>query len=101
MKIDTRTDSLRAVIYTRVSTGEQADNGTSLDDQLILCRHKVEELGGQVVSEYDDPGVSGALYLSRPGIQAALRDVENARAHTLVIAKLHRSDRDVNAIPAI
>ncbi len=95
------TKTIRAILYARVSTGNQADTGTSLPEQFVLCRRKVEELGGQVIAEYADPGVSGALYLSRPGIQAALRDIEQGKANTLVIAKLDRTGRDVDVIRAI
>jgi len=90
--------SRNAVLYTRVSTGEQAEHGTSLAAQLATCRQKAEEVGASVVAHYEDAGVSGGLYLARPGIQSALRDMEAGLADTLIIAKLDRSGRDVDVV---
>ena len=63
---------MRAAIYTRVSTEEQAkDDKLSLKDQEQRCRKWCAENGHLVVGIYTDPGVSGATF-DRPGIQAAL-----------------------------
>src|SRR5579871_1830313 len=91
----------KAVLYTRVSTGEQAESGTSLEAQELACLRKAAELGLPVVGTFSDPGVSGALYLGRPGIQAALSALESRQADTLIIYKLDRSGRDVDVIRAI
>lgn len=85
---------LKAVVYTRVSTGEQAEHGTSLAGQLDVCRMKAASLGAEVVAVYEDAGVSGALYHTRPGLQSALRDLEQGKANTLIIANLSRYSRD-------
>ncbi len=87
-------ESLRAIVYTRVSTGEQAENGTSLAGQLEACKAKAQAIGAPVVSVHQDAGVSGALYQSRPGMQAALRDLESGKANCLIIANLSRYSRD-------
>ena len=55
-------DKTEAVIYTRVSTKEQADNNASLDTQLKFCKryanekglHVVEFFGGTYESAKDD-----------------------------------------------
>jgi len=86
-------DTPRAVIYTRVSTDEQVDN-TSLDGQVIACRERAAALGAVIVGEHSDPGISGGRYMTRPGIQAALEDLESGKADTLIIAKLDRCSRD-------
>ncbi|MCC5648060.1 recombinase family protein, partial [Nostoc sp. CHAB 5824] len=88
----------QAIIYTRVSTGEQAENGTSLEVQEYACLRKAVELRAQVVATYSDPGISGALYLARPGIQAAVRDIEDGKAKLLIIYKLDRTGREVDAL---
>lgn len=84
----------RAVIYARVSTGEQAEHGTSLAGQLDACRSKASAIGAEVVGAYEDAGISGALNEARPGMQAALRDLEAGKANTLIIANLSRFSRD-------
>ncbi len=94
MKQATKTFS-GAIIYTRVSTGEQAKHGTSLDSQLDSCRAKASALSLRIVAEYEDAGISGGMFQSRPGMQAALKDISEGRADTLICANVSRYSRDV------
>ena len=41
-----------AVIFTRVSTGEQAEHGTSRRPSCDMCRAKALALGLPIVAEY-------------------------------------------------
>ncbi len=84
-----------AVIVTRVSTGEQVLHGTSLEDQLEACRAKATALMLPIVAEYQDAGISGALLLSRGGMQSALADIREGRADTLICANISRYSREV------
>lgn len=84
-----------AVLYARVSTGEQAQHGTSLAGQRDACRLKALALGLPIVAEYEDVGISGGFLLTRQGMQAALADVRAGRASTLICANLSRFSRDV------
>ena len=84
-----------AVIITRVSTGEQAKHGTSLESQLDACRAKALSLNLPIVAEYEDAGVSGAYLTLRAGMLAALADIQAGRADTLICANLSRYSRDV------
>ena len=61
----------RAVIYARVSTQRQADDGVSMDSQIEQCRVKALALGCEVDQVFRDDGVSGRSD-NRPGFQAAL-----------------------------
>ncbi len=61
----------RAVIYARVSSQRQADDGVSMQSQIEQCRAKAEALGAEVVQVFRDDGVSGRTD-NRPGFQAAL-----------------------------
>ena len=81
--------ALRAVLYARVSTEEQADAGHSIDAQLRVLREFCARKGWQVVGEYVDAGYSGKT-LNRPKIQALLRDA-NARAFDVIA--VHKIDR--------
>ncbi|MBV9851042.1 MAG: recombinase family protein [Armatimonadetes bacterium] len=83
-----------AVIYTRVSTGEQDRHGTSPETQLRDCRQKALELGLPIVNEYYDPGISGGFLSSRPGMMAAVADIQAGRADTLICANMSRYSRD-------
>ena len=84
-----------AVIYTRVSTGEQAEHGTSLESQRDACRQKALALGLPIVAEYEDAGVSGGFLLTRQGMMAAIADLQAGRADTLICANVSRYSRDV------
>ena len=84
-----------AVIYTRVSTGEQAEHGTSLESQRDACRQKALALGLPIVAEYEDAGVSGGFLLTRQGMMAAIADIQAGRADTLICANVSRYSRDV------
>ena len=83
-----------AVIYTRVSTGEQDKHGTSSETQLDACRKKAQALGLPVIAEYHDGGISGGFLAARPGMQAALTDIISGRASTLICANISRYSRD-------
>jgi site-specific DNA recombinase len=91
----------KAVIYTRVSTGQQVEDGTSLEVQELACLRKAQELGADVVDIIPDEGVSGAFYMSRPGIQKALKMLEDGKATLLITMKLDRTGRDVDIVRLI
>jgi site-specific DNA recombinase len=92
---------LKAIIYARVSTPGQAEEGTSLETQEAVCLKRAHELGAEIVGILADEGISGALFLSRPGIQKALAAIEEGRANTLITMKLDRSGRDVDDLREI
>lgn len=78
----------RAVIYTRVSTPQQARN-TSLDSQCEICQAFAEVADLDVVEIYAEVG-SRADYLARPKLQSALEDLEAGRAEVLIVAYFDR-----------
>lgn len=61
----------RAIVYARVSTERQADEGLSIDSQIDACQHKAAELGAVVLQVYRDDGISGTTD-ARPGFRAAI-----------------------------
>ena len=61
----------RAVIYARVSTQRQADDGVSMDSQIEQCHVKAAALGVVVDQVFRDDGVSGRTD-NRSGFQSAL-----------------------------
>ena len=83
----------RALIYTRVSTKEQADQGLSLDAQAARCTAYCEQKGWAVEGVIRDT-VSGAVALfDRPGGQQVL---DGPVVDRLVIARLDRLCRDTH-----
>lgn len=94
-------DAMRAIAYLRVSSAEQAEDGTSLDVQLDACLRKAREQSASIVHIVRDEGVSGALYLARPGIQEALRWLEEGKAEAIITHRLDRQGRNVDALRQI
>ena len=78
----------QAVLYTRVSTDEQARSGYSLAQQLEALREYAAREGYEVLEEVTDPGQSGAS-LERPGMDK-VRDLVTAGGVSVVLAQ----DRD-------
>jgi site-specific DNA recombinase len=89
-----RPNSPRAIIYTRVSTEEQASEGHSLEAQARICRAFADQRGWSVVALYEDAGISGKND-RRKGFQAVLADVRQGRADIVVTHKLDRFSRSI------
>lgn len=64
---------LRAVIYLRVSTEEQAQHGYGLESQEDACRAYCQRHGYEIVAVCRDEGISGTADVAdRPGLAQAL-----------------------------
>jgi len=61
---ETEIKIVRAAIYARVSTDDQAERGT-IDAQVNALRQTVPHWGMEIVGEYIDDGVSGTLPLEK------------------------------------
>ncbi len=90
-----RTAPTRCVIYTRVSTKEQADEGYSIPAQREACRRLIQDRGWTFVKEYSDRGES-ARTADRPQFQAMLQHLaEDPSIDILVVHKLDRLARNL------
>jgi site-specific DNA recombinase len=78
----------RAILYARVSTRGQAEEGFSLRQQMEAMRGWAGAQGYEILEEIEDAGHSGAS-LERPGLDR-VRDLVAAGAVSLVLAQ----DRD-------
>jgi DNA invertase Pin-like site-specific DNA recombinase len=86
-----------ALIYTRVSTEDQAREGVSLDAQVAECRRYAARQGWALDGEYQD--VLSGKRDDRPQYQALLRDVRRLRTEgcslAVVVAALDRLGRKI------
>lgn len=86
------------LIYTRVSTQEQAADGTtSLSEQERKCRGVAQARGAQVfdIAIYSDPGVSGSVPLrERPAGERLIADA--GKGDIIVASKLDRLFRSAS-----
>jgi DNA invertase Pin-like site-specific DNA recombinase len=85
--------ALRAIAYSRVSTGKQADSGLSLTDQLDQATAAIEARGWTRVHHAQDAGISGKTGTKRPALDEALAMLDAGQADALVCAKLDRLSR--------
>src|SRR5215213_2722105 len=88
--------SKRAILYYRVSGGEQKKRGYSLFDQRDTLRAWASENGYEVVEEIEDAGYSGA-YLERPGLDRVRELVRGGMADAVVVLFRDRIARGVYA----
>ena len=82
---------MRAVIYARYSSDNQRD--ASIEDQIRLCRKRVDREGYSLTEVYTDHAVSGATTL-RPGYQKLLEDARNGAFDIVIAEALDRLSRD-------
>ena len=82
---------MRAAIYARYSTDLQSH--ASIEDQLRLCRARIEAEGWSLVDSYTDHALSGASRL-RPGYQKLLQDARAGTFDIVVAEALDRLSRD-------
>ena len=92
---------MKAVIYLRVSTKEQAEEGYSIPAQAEACRRFIADHGWELADEYVDRGES-ARTADRPQLQAMLaRLAEDPSIEALVVHKLDRLARNLEDHAAV
>jgi site-specific DNA recombinase len=85
---------VNAATYARVSTSEQAVDGTSLSTQKDQCRLLIEMKGWTHVAEFVDEGVSDATR-TRPQLDRLIAAARNGSVQTIVVSKLDRLGRSL------
>ena len=83
--------TLRAVVYARYSSDLQSD--ASIEDQVRLCRERIDREGWSFYGVYEDRGVSGASPL-RAGYQRLIADARAGAFDVVVAEALDRLSRD-------
>ena len=90
---------MRAVIYARYSSDLQS--AASIEDQIRLCRERVEQENGTVVETYADYAISGSSLRNRPSMQTLLKQAKTGAFDCVVAEALDRVSRDQEDIAAI
>jgi hypothetical protein len=87
---------LRAGLYERVSTDEQAKYGYSIKAQIDALNEHCEKHGMKVVDHYTDDGVSGGkAAFKRPEMSRLLADVREKKVDIILFTRLDRWFRNV------
>lgn len=83
------------MIYTRVSTEEQAMKGNSLHDQEeVLCKACAQE-GVEIIDHIQDDGYSAKTF-QRPGFQKFLEDLNKGlKVDLLYVVRWDRFSRNM------
>lgn len=89
-----------AVIYSRVSTTDQAQNGFSLNSQENELQAEAERRGWAVIVMREE-GKSGKTVTGRPVLQEALRILDRGEAQALMTVRLDRLSRSVQDFAAL
>lgn len=85
---------MKVILYTRVSTDKQAEQGLGLQVQEKALRAWARNGSHKVVGLYTDSGISGSNGLdTRPGLAAAFADTQAGKAAALVVYRLDRLSR--------
>ena len=87
-------NTIRAALYARVSTEEQAKEGFSIDAQLNILSAWAVVKGYQIADRYVDDGYS-AKNLNRPAVQRLLEDCLSGAIDAVVVWKLDRLSRSL------
>ena len=98
--MSTATKPETAIIYVRVSSARQAQEGLSLEAQERTLRASAEGAGYEV-SLFTDSGKSGKSLSGRQGLRLALEELNAGRASALYVARLDRLARSVSDLLGI
>jgi DNA invertase Pin-like site-specific DNA recombinase len=82
----------RVAIYARYSSDLQRE--ASIEDQVRVCRERVERDGGTVVEVYADAAISGTRASNRLGLQKLMADAKERRFDAIYSEALDRLSRD-------
>jgi site-specific DNA recombinase len=87
---------MHTAIYSRVSTGMQASEGTSLEAQVEICCRKARELGLSegMLKIYREEGFTGED-IDRPAMNELRRDVAQGIINRLIVTHPDRLTRDL------
>lgn len=85
---------MKAAIYARVSTEDQAREGFSLEAQLEMLRAYCEAQGHEVTKEYVDDGYSGRS-TRRPAYQRMMAEMDEWDILTVIkMDRIHRNSKN-------
>jgi len=88
---------IRAALYVRVSTMEQANEGYSVGVQKEKLHKYAEAQSYNIADIYSDEGFSGKD-LMRPEMERLINDVKSGKIDTVLIYKLDRLSRHVKDV---
>src|SRR3990172_48869 len=89
--------TMKVALYSRVSTGEQAEEGGSIDAQREALKKYAAIKGWEVFHEYVDAGQSGGTD-DRPAFKLLMQDAREKRFDVIAVCKMDRFFRNVRLL---
>ena len=86
---------MRAAIYCRVSSNQQAKEGDSISAQLDALRKYIRKYRYECVGEFVDDGISDTKYSERDELQRLMELVESDAVDIILFTKLDRWFRSI------
>ena len=92
------TDTPKALIYCRVSSARQVEEGHGLDSQATRCREYAERKGYEVIRVFHERGVSGGL-MDRPSFNELIAFIKAMRREGIIVIidDISRFARDIES----
>lgn len=91
---------MKAGLYIRVSSEEQAIKGYSVPEQIDACTKKAQELGAAEFVIFPEEGESGA-YIDRPELERLFESVRSGEIQLVIALDTDRLARDLGTQIAI
>ena len=89
-----KSDSNKIALYMRLSRDdEKCGESMSIENQRLLLRRFVKDLGGEIAGEYVDDGFSGTSF-DRPAVTRLLEDAKCGKIDTVIVKDLSRFGRN-------
>ncbi|OQA93101.1 MAG: hypothetical protein BWY24_00742 [Microgenomates group bacterium ADurb.Bin219] len=85
---------IRAVVYSRVSTREQADDKESIQDQIRVCKKAIADHQWELVADPYQDVESGHLIEERLGFQRMMQDASDYKFDLVVVKDFDRFARN-------
>ena len=84
----------RAVLYLRVSTDEQKENGYGLIGQVDDCKDYAARLGFEIVKEFQEDYTGFSRFADRPVGREVMEFLKTKQADAVLVARVDRIARD-------
>ncbi len=88
---------MRAALYTRVSSQEQAQHGVSLAEQKERLKHWAKAEGWEIAGIYTDEGYTGGND-NRPDLQRLMADAKTGAFNIVAVTKIDRFFRNTRQL---
>jgi len=92
--------AMMAATYARFSN-DLLQKQRSITDQQLMCKQLAEKEGYRVIRQFEDRGLNGAIFMTRPGVQEMIAAAKRGEFKVLIVEAMDRLTRDEVDGPAL